>query len=983
MSVNHIKSALMLMLVALVTACGGGGGSGNSSGFNPPGYNATATAQQTSIPSGSSTDISVRFTEPNGTPIRDGVVVSAAVSPSSVGTIVGINAGGATQGPTATTVAGNANFRFTGDAPGTATITFSATDPNAPARTITATTTITVTAGPQRLTIQAERTTLPINAFNIAPFVGSPYMSEVTIIVRDAQGNPVNQPNGIQVSVNPVGSTGGFSTLDDPATTINEFEQRFGQRPVDVVAGRATIFLHSLNFSGTTTLTVTHTGTDGRTFEATQVFTIVSTLPPLPAQVIINQPTNPLYVVSSGGNSSAQIELIVLDGIGQPVPDPVAGNNAFNNVRVEILGDALGARLTGVNAAGQTVSGTSISVRTFNGISGFSLSGATRPGTVVIRATADRADNNVDNGISDAVFGQRTIVISDGVLFDLQITEPLIDALFVNPVDRNVTVTPDQPPSNVNEPDGTYSVTVSVIATDRQGNPVLPGTVISFGLIDEPQELGQGDFLLSGNDGRPQVGGTNFTALSGQFLTAGGGAGPGDTLVVFGKRESGLPPGLTPPPHGYRDLESARQIARVNSQTSLDVTRRFNFNDDTGVSVPVPAPGLLPYVIGRATDGNITATATTNERGVASVRMNYPASRLGKVVVIWAQGSGDIVAGSPETVTDAQTTQFSGVAPLELFVSPNAIPANTTANVQACIVDARSQPVSGVLITAGFADFEGTGSVTFLGSGALPNLTGPSGCVTARITTSGVSAGNPTVVFSGGGDTASVAIIRGSLVLQAVPSTIFGSAVITLTLVDAAGVPQSGYQLVGSCTADSQTTLVLSNGPGVTNASGQTTVTITATNLNRAGSAGSGTCTFQTSDGTATATVTAQGTDLCTVGLSPPPPGCVQPQQTALAVTISSPASLGATVVSSPSGLTCSRPTASPDPTTSCPTVLFDRDTSVELGVNVLPAGSPAVVTASGGCVLTSSPGDPVIRLRADMTGVGVACGISISQPAP
>jgi hypothetical protein len=904
MSANYLKSALLLMLVSLITACGGGGGSGNSSGFNPPGFNATATAQQTTIPSGSSTDISVRFTEANGTPIRDGVVVSAAVSPSSVGTIVGINAGGATQGPTATTVAGNANFRFTGDTPGTATVTFSATDPNAPARTLTASVTITVTAGPQRLTIQAERTTLPINAFNIGPFVGSPYMSEVTIIVRDAQGNPVNQPNGIQVSVNPVGSTGGFSTLDDPATPINEFEQRFGQRPVDVVAGRATIFLHSLNFSGTTTLTVTHTGADGRTFEATQVFTIVSTLPPLPAQVIINQPASPLYVVGSGGNSSAQIELIVLDGIGQPVPDPRAGNNVFNNVRVEILGDALGARLTGINAAGQTVSGTSILVRTFNGISGFSLSGATRPGTVVIRATADRADNNVDNGISDAVFGQRTIVISDGVLFDLQITQPLINALFVNPVNEDVTVTPGQ--SVPNEPDGTYSVTISVIATDRQGNPVLPGTVISFGLIDEPQELGQGDFLLRGNDGRPQVGGTNFTSLSGQFLTAGGGAGPGDTLVVFGKRESGLPPGLTPPPHGYRDLESARQIARVNSQTSLDVTRRFNFNDDTGVSVPVPAPGLLPYVIGRATDGNITATATTNERGVASVRMNYPASRLGKVVVIWAQGSGDIVAGSPETVTDAQTTQFFGAAPLRLFVSPSTIPANTTANVRACIVDALSAPVSGVAINASFADFEGTGTVTFLGGGVFPNLTDSSGCVTARVTTSGVSAGNPTVVFTGGGDSAPVSLVRGSLVLQAVPTLIFGTRNIVLTLVDGAGVPQPGYQIIGSCTAVAPTRLELLNGPGTTNASGQTTVDILTTNLNQIGAAGSGSCTFSTADGTATATVNAQGTDICELAFSPPPVGCPSPPpppQFTLNVNLSG--ALGATVVSSPEGILC------------------------------------------------------------------------------
>jgi hypothetical protein len=362
--------------------------------------------------------------------------------------------------------------------------------------------------------------------------------------------------------------------------------------------------------------------------------------------------------------------------------------------------------------------------------------------------------------------------------------------------------------------------------------------------------------------------------------------------------------------------------------------------------------------------------------------MNYPSSRLGKVVVIWAQGSGDIVAGSPETVTDAQTTQFSGVAPLELFVSPSSIPANTTANVLACIVDALNSPVSGVAINASFANFEGTGTVTFLGGGAFGNLTDSTGCVTAQITTSGVSAGSPTVVFTGAGDTASVSIVRGALVLQAVPSTIFGSAVINLTLVDGSGTPQAGYQIVGSCTAVAPTTLVLSSGPGTTNASGQTTATITATELNRAGSAGSGQCVFQTADGTASATVVAQGADLCTIGLSPPPPGCAQPAQSALNVTIgnSAPNTLGATVVSSPSGLTCSRP-ANSGATTQCPTVLFDRDTSVELGVSILPSGSPVSVSVGPGCILTSSPGDPVIRLRADMVGAGVTCNIVLANP--
>ncbi len=875
MSCNAVRRFALLAITALVSACGGGGGSDSDSGFTPPGSKMTVTVGQSSLPAGNSTDISVRLTNDGGTPVPNGTTVTASVSPSSVGNVFGVNAtGGVTTVPTATTSGGNASFRFIGQNQGAATVTFSANDPNATGRTVTASTTINVTAGQGRLTIEATRDTLPINAFNVDPFVGSPYMAELTITVRDAAGNLVNQPDGVVVSVNPIGNTGGFTTLDDPATEENEFFVRMGQGPVDVVAGRATVFLHSLNFAGTTTVTVTHQGADQQNFQATRTFTIVSNLPPLPAQLSISEPVSPVYIASSGGNSSGQVEILVLDPLSQPVPDPVSGSTAFNNVRVEILGDDLGARLSGINAAGQSVSGTSIAVRTVNGVAAVTVSGAERAGSLQLQATSDRADNNVDNGLSDPVSGQRTIVISDGVLFDLQITRPVVNALFVNPFDEDAEPAADGEIVIPQQPDATYSMTVSIIATDRLGNPVLPGTVINFGLIDEPQVSGLGDFLLSGNNGRPQVGGVNFTALSGAFTTAGGGAGPGDTLVVFGKREGALPFGLDEPPHGYRDLESARQIARVNSATSLDVTRRFNMNDDTGSSVAVPSPGVLPYVIGRATDGNIVASAVTNELGVATTKMTYPVSRLGKVVVVWAQGNGDIVGGSPETVTDADVAVFAGVAPGTLTASPSTIPANTSALVTVCVSDALRVGVAGVGIGAEFQDLGGSGTVEFLGDGPYANVTGEGGCVLAQVTTSGVGDGEPLVVFFGGGDSDEVSIERGDLILQANPSAMFGSGTITLTLLNSSGQPQSGYQLVASCTAEAPTTLQVTSGPGATNASGQTSVNVVATNLNQINAAGSGECEFKTADESASVTVPFQGVDICTLGFSPTPPGC-------------------------------------------------------------------------------------------------------------
>ena len=169
------KSASLMFLAAMVTACGGGGGSGNDSGFNPPGMRATATAQSTSVPAGSSTDISVRITEANGAAVRDGVAVTASVSPSSVGSVFGLTSGGGINNTNATTTAGgNANFRFVGENPGTATVSFTAQDPQTAGRTVTTSITITVTQGTPRVSMQATRTTIPINTYNIQPFFGSP-----------------------------------------------------------------------------------------------------------------------------------------------------------------------------------------------------------------------------------------------------------------------------------------------------------------------------------------------------------------------------------------------------------------------------------------------------------------------------------------------------------------------------------------------------------------------------------------------------------------------------------------------------------------------------------------------------------------------------------------------------------------------------------------------------------------------------------------
>ena len=881
---------LAIGFAAVVLASCGGGGSSSGGAATPPSpgtvtFNITGGA--TTLPSNRGgfppenrspywVQLNVRVARANGSPVRDGTVVnirsdnvrSVALSVLDDPTTADINEFSQLFGTVfEETTAGTATFFLhSGDTAGTALIQASAVDPESPTNTIVGNLQFVVTEGPapfQRLTIEPLRTTLPPNTFNVAPFIGSPFVSEVTVSFRSITGQLVNA--GIaNVSINPVNSAG-FSTLNDPTTPENEFLAIRGAGQVNFTAGRVTLFIHSFENPGTATLTVTAIDpVTGANLVATQVFTVVSQTPQLPAEIQITRSAGGLYVQGSGGRNSLNLQALITNGSGNPIPDP-PGTVAINNVQWEIIDTGAGGEtISGVNAAGGNVEGRLIRVRTQQGISAATLRAGTRQGTIVVRVTADRADNNVDNGIQQPVIRDITVIISDGKLFSLKITIPDTNALRINrvtqgvaPIGGNTTIPPD--------PNGTYSLTVSVLATDRQGNPVIVGTAIDFGLVDSPvagfPAEGPGRFLISGNDGNPQEGGFLFTAPTGSFLT-GGGSGPGDTLIVFGEESV-----------GNRDLESARRIERILGPTSLNVTQRFNLNNDVGVATD-NGP-VLPYIIGRATIANITPNVLTNDIGVATTTLNYPVNQLGRIVAIWARGAGEVVGTVQELVTDADVILFPGAAPGNLVVSPNRIAANQTTSVSICVFDALGAPIQGVPIGFTISNPSTTTTVDGQSSqGTVTNRTGANGCTTATIATAGVvnSAQAPVITFFGVGDSDTVTVVAPSIsFLQAFPSAFFGGngGPILLRLFDGNGRPIPGVLISGVCQGTGGAQLILSMPPGITDANGTTQATVIAVNLDQPQGNGGGQCVFTAAGGSPSTTVPFEGIDICQIFASP------------------------------------------------------------------------------------------------------------------
>lgn len=947
---NYLFRILVAAGVLALSACGGGGSNGGAA--SPP---QTQNLQITISPATASTtpfslvDMPIRVLMPNGTPVRDGTLVTVQVTPPSVAQVSSLAAvGSGSTDPvrygervTASTAAGVVNFRVHSRAVGSAIITVSAAEQNGGTLTGTNQTNVNVVAGPPRdprLTVTSASTTLPANRFNIAPFLGSPYLADVAITWRRLNGElvttfPANRENVVDVTVSPVLNTGGFSTGDDPETTdIDEFtEVALITAPVETNGGRAVVFLRSIDQPGTTTIFVSARDPDtDETIQAELPFTIVNGSPRLPASISLNRDGEQVYILGSGGTTADRFEAILTDGAGGLVPDPVSGSTAFNNLQAEIVGGAQGGeKLAGTNAAGGTVRDGTIKVRSFTGVAAFTYQAGTRAGLVTIRATVDRADNNVDNGIQDGVQVVRSLTVGDGRLFDLDITAANIRSIRVNPFSTDAELlnpqdpfSPEIPPS----PNGTYSYTVSAIATDRFGAPVVPGTEIRFGLIDSPQVDAQ--LAIFGSDGNPSEGSTGFTAPTGAFQTQAGGVGPGDTVLVFGEESN-----------GNRDLESARTVASVTSQTSLTTTYRFNFNDDTGV--PVNNGAVLPYIIGRATDGNFSSVisgqngpvgsfgsaAFTDFNGVARVTLNYGVTKLGRLSAIYAQGVGDLVNNSPELVTDVELIRYPGIAPGQLMVSPGEIAANRTVPVTACLVDRLRSGVQGIYLNFRFTNIgAGVGRVNgVVGPGTLTEPTGENGCVTVDVSTSGVvqsgatGSDPPRVVF----ETPTLAaapqdpppanevlsdsadIIAGLMFLSATPERVTGDGgrLIDLVLTDASGAPVPGVLIVGSCTATGGATLTITTQPAVTNAQGRTQAVASGLGFDVTSGTGTatGVCTFTVAGSTVNDTVTWGPQNICDTFSPAVPTGC--PSAT-LIMNITGTGNAG----SIPSGLNCTGP---------------------------------------------------------------------------
>lgn len=520
----------------------------------------------------------------------------------------------------------------------------------------------------------ADKTTLPLNILGAG--AGNSIYTNTLYVTVKKNGKLYNAPN-VAISVASGLSSGSLYYLD--GETEHEMCPSGATCPPTPTVPKA---YRTLTFEDTTGVVSAHFHTDGGPGTVVLTATVQdpnslevisknltlqviggggSVTGGMPASVKFLMDDAPVYIrdnpwgtTSVTQNTSKVFQIFVLDDLGQPI-----NSGAGHTLRVEMLPNRPngGEWLSTTDANGNPQQGTSTLSNLVGGAATLAFYSGALPGTVVISATADRYDNNVDNGIQMAITNYATFSIGTGQIASLAFTGPLADAVFVrqnNLVAIAGSVCGTQACDTVWN--GVYSRVVSVTASDSFGNPPPEGTPITFRLIDSPLDMlqnrypdqGHGQFAITGYTGDPKEGDMEFLAPNRTVKRT-----AADTLNPF-VVPNGVSYALADPlcllflqdPEGATSNESrleyhvGSRIITGRTGNKLIVNAPFNqVSQNVGANVWYTV-GCAPHKGNIANLASNEVTISTNINGVASTTINYPANQVGRRFMVAAEAAG-------------------------------------------------------------------------------------------------------------------------------------------------------------------------------------------------------------------------------------------------------------------------------------------------------------------------------------------------------
>ena len=272
------------------------------------------------------------------------------------------------------------------------------------------------------ITLRADRTQLPTNIEGQRAGIGAyaPYTTTLHVEAREG-GKPIpGLKDAFACNLAAGLETGALYYLDGDDEHEDEDGNALAFRNItlDSNSGGNSFHFHSGNKSGAARITCSITNPRDNQVSSASVDIVVGGDEPLgscprrlPASVVARaQAPGFLGSRDNTGNilNRVAIQASLMDDGNQPVPNPAAAN-----LQVSILPSSAsdGARLLVANQPGKSV----IQMASSNGLGQFSLASGPNRGVIVLALTTDRADNNVSNGIQDAVTQLMAVSVVDAV----------------------------------------------------------------------------------------------------------------------------------------------------------------------------------------------------------------------------------------------------------------------------------------------------------------------------------------------------------------------------------------------------------------------------------------------------------------------------------------------------------------------------------------------------------------------------------------
>lgn len=353
------------------------------------------------------------------------------------------------------------------------------------------------------ITLQAERTSLPLNVGGYPVGIGVEYPYTTTLYVNAYKGSaPIPGGEDIFACNTSYGlSSGPLYYLDgDEEHEKDGVPLAYRSITLGSNAGGNSFHFHASNQAGTATITCSVHDPRANREVSTSINIAVGAATGM-AATIKAVATYP--VLGTQGNLSkldvsTAINARVRDDANQFVPDPSKAN-----LQVSIrptTAAAAGARLLAGSQAGSV-----LQVKTTGGVGLFSLASGPNEGSIVLDMVADRRDNDVTNGIQDPIAGVLVVPAVSRIaptLDPLVITTTSIDAKPANgvPFSYVLEATGGQPPYTWSAlsslPAGLSLSSEGVIS----GTPNMktPGTVnFAIRVADAAGNVKQGNFTMT------------------------------------------------------------------------------------------------------------------------------------------------------------------------------------------------------------------------------------------------------------------------------------------------------------------------------------------------------------------------------------------------------------------------------------------------------------------------------------------------------